>query len=300
MDIKRKGLLAKTALIGATLIWGSSFVIMKNIIVNIPVYYLLAIRFSAATILLSLLFIKRLKDINTDYLIKGSVMGLFLFCAFVSQTFGLMWTTPGKNAFLTTVYCIFVPFLYWLCSRTRPDRYNISASLICVIGIGFVSLKQDFSIGLGEGLTLVCGLFYALHIVAVARFSQGRDIFLLTIVQFATAAFLGWICGIIFEVFPGEISISSALSLAYLCIIVTTVALLLQNIGQKYTEASSASIILSLESVFGVMFSIIFYKEILTLRVCVGFALIFAAVIISETKLAFIRRSKQPTRQASC
>jgi drug/metabolite transporter (DMT)-like permease len=289
MDIKTKGLLGKGLLFCTTLIWGSSFFIMKNTVDSIPVYYLLAIRFSSAAIILPLVFMKRLRLLNLDYLRKGLLLGVFLFCAYVFQTFGLMETTPGKNAFLTTVYCIIVPFLYWGWSGIRPDIYNISASIICVIGIGLVSLNESLAMGRGDALTLVCGLFYALHIVAVARFAPGRDIFLLTIIQFAGAAILSWVFGLLFNTFPGSISTSSAVSLIYLCFFATTIALLLQNIGQKYTTAATAAIILSLESVFGVLFSIIFYHEVLTLRIALGFALIFAAVFISETRLEFLK-----------
>lgn len=290
MNITTNGLLAKGLILLAALIWGSSFFVMKNTVDSIPVYYLLAIRFSVAAMILPLVFMKRLRLMNIDYLLKGTYMGVLLFCAYVFQTIGLIGTTPGKNAFLTTVYCIIVPFLYWYSSGIRPDIFNISASFVCVTGIGLVSLNEGFSIGTGDALTLVCGLFFALHIVAVARFSPGRDIFLLTVIQFASAAVLGWIFGYLFNTFPASISSASAYSLVYLCFFATTVALLLQNVGQKYTNASTAAIILSLESVFGVLFSIIFYQETLTLRIALGFALIFAAVIISETKLQFLKR----------
>lgn len=289
MNIKTRGLLAKAALFCATLIWGSSFFVMKNTVNDIPVYYLLAIRFSAAALILPLVFIKRLRFMSLNCLIKGFFLGGLLFCAYAFQTFGLIGTTPGKNAFLTAVYCIIVPFLYWFISRVRPDMYNISASLVCLAGIGLVSLNGGMSMSGGDALTLVCGLFYALHIVAVARYSQGCDIILLTIMQFAGAALCGWVLGLLFNTFPAGISSSSVVSLVYLCLFATTLALLLQNVGQKYTHPSTAAIILSLESVFGVLFSIVFYGETLTLRIATGFALIFTAVIISITKLDFLK-----------
>ena len=289
MNIKTTSLLAKTALFGATLIWGSSFFIMKNTLDTIPVYYLLAIRFSTAALILPLVFFNSLRLINPGYILKGAVMGGLLFCAYAFQTIGLSGTTPGKNAFLTAVYCIIVPFLYWLSSGKRPHFHHISASFLCLIGVGLVSLNESLAIGKGDALTLVCGLFYAMHIVAVARFSPGRDIILLTIIQFAGAALLGWIFGLAFEIFPDRITSSSALSLFYLCFFATTLALLLQNVGQKYTHPSTAAIILSLESVFGCLFSLVFYHEQITLIIALGFAMIFGAVIISVTKLEFLK-----------
>ena len=282
MENKAEGMLAKTALFSAALIWGSSFFIMKSTLDNIPVYYLLTLRFATAAIILALIFIKRLRLFNFDYLLKGSVMGFFLFCAYIFQTFGLLYTTPGKNAFLTAGYCIIVPFLSWLTSGIRPGIHNVLSAIICVAGIGFVSLNETLSIGAGDALTLVCAFFYAAHIVAVARFSHAHDIFLLTIIQFASAAVLSSVCALLFDTFRQSIPSASLYSLLYLCLFATALALLLQNLGQKYTETSTAAIILSLEAVFAVLFSIVFYQETLTLRIALGFALIFGAVIISQ------------------
>ena len=288
--MKSNGILPKLALFSATLICGSSFFIMKNTLDSIPVFYLLAIRFTAAAVILALFFFKRLqKYFSKDILIRGSILGAFLFLAYVSQTIGLTTTTPGKNAFLTTAYCMIVPFLYWGYTKVRPDVYNISAAVICVAGIGLISLDGNFNMSIGDALSLLSGLFYALHIVAVAGFSKKADIFVLTILQFAFAAGYSWICALIFDQPPTAFSPNSILSLVYLCVFATTLALLLQNIGQKHTHAATASIILSLESVFGVLFSILFYHETLTLKIAVGFLLIFIAVLISETKLEFLR-----------
>lgn len=289
MNSHKKTVLSKAALFGATLIWGSSFVIMKNTVTVIPVFYLLTIRFFTGAAVLALICIKNLKQLNKDYLIKGGIMGFLLFSAYVAQTFGLKDTTPGKNAFLTAVYCVMVPFFYWFAAKERPNRYHIAASLVCILGIGLVSLNGGFSIRLGDLLTLVGGVFYALHIVYATIFSQKRDVLLLTLVQFATASLLGGILGLSFETFPGRIDASSVWSLVYLCFFATTLALLIQNIGQKYTPPSTASIILSLESVFGVLFSIVLYHEKISAKTATGFALIFTAILISETRLSFLK-----------
>lgn len=291
MNTKHAGMYAKLMLFGATLIWGSSFFIMKNTLDSVPVFYLLFFRFFVAAIVLVIISFKKLAQLNRDYLIKGSVMGVLLLCGYIAQTFGLLYTTPGKNSFLTAAYCILVPFLNWAVAKMRPDIHNIAAAVVCVGGIGLVSMGSDFSIGIGDALTLLCAVFYALHIVCVAKFSQERDIFLLTAIQFASAAALSGVFALGFEKFPLDIGAGAVWSLAYLCLFATAAALLLQNVGQKYTPPAAAALILSLESVFGVLFSIVFYHEQLTLRIALGFVLIFAAVIISETKLRFPARA---------
>ncbi len=281
---------AKFALFGATLIWGSSFLLVKTSMDVIKPHILLAFRFTIAVILLCLIFHKRLKIINKEYLIKGCILGTLIFIAYSLQTIGITDTTPGKNAFLTAIYCVLVPFFFWPIAKKRPDGYNIVAAFITILGIGLVSLNSDLSIGMGDALTMVSGIFYALHMVAVAKFTGDQDVILLTILQFAYAALYSWIIGMIFEEIPTTLDFASVSGILYLAVFATAVALLLQNVGQKYTHPAPAAIIMSLESVFGVLFSVIFYHEIITAKLFIGFCLIFFAVILSETKLSFIKK----------
>lgn len=210
--------------------------------------------------------------------------------AYSTQTMGLVTTTPGKNAFLTAIYCVLVPFLFWITDKNRPDRYNFIAALLCFFGIGFVSLTETFTIGIGDTLTLVGGFFYAAHMVSVAKLGRERDPIIITILQFAFCAIYSWCVGLFTEQVPEVIGGETWGGLLYLAALPTAGALLLQIIGQKYVHPSSAAIILSLEAVFGVIFSMICYGETLTFKLFLGFAMIFVAVIVSETKLAFLRK----------
>ena len=150
--------------------------------------YLLAIRFTAGAVLLGLVCWRKWRRLTPDYLWRGAVIGGFLYLAYSIQTYGLALTTPSKNAFLTAVYCVLVPFFYWAFAHRRPDRYNLLAAALCVAGVGLVSLTGDLTVTAGDALTLVCAVFYAAHIVAVAKVSPDRDICLLTVFQFAFAA----------------------------------------------------------------------------------------------------------------
>ncbi len=292
MSPKMMKLLAKPMLLGAAFIWGTSFFIMKNALDVLPVFFLLAIRFTAGAALLALVCWRKWRAFTPDYLWRGAVIGGFLFLAYSVQTFGLALTTPSKNAFLTAVYCVIVPFLTWAVVKLRPDRYNVAAALLCVTGVGLVSLTEELTVNAGDLLTLLCAVFYASHIVAVAKVSPGKDITLLTVFQFAFAALYAWVCGGLTETFPAA-SLSDPVviwPMAYLCVMATTLALLFQNIGMVWTDPASASVLLSLESVFGVASSVIFYGDPVTGRLLAGFALIFVAVVCSETKFAFLRK----------
>lgn len=298
MSEKLTRALAKPMLLAAALIWGSSFFIMKGAVDVIPTFYLLAVRFTGGAALLALVCWKRWKDFTPDYLWRGAIIGGFLFAAYSVQTFGIALTTPSKNAFLTAVYCVLVPFLYWAVMGKKPDVYNILAAVLCVTGVGLVSLNEGFSITPGDGLTLVGAVFYAAHIIAVEKVSPHKDIYLLTVFQFAFAALYAWILGFLFQTPPTAALLSPDLviQMLYLTVMCTTVALLFQNVGQIWSDPASAAILLSLESVFGVLFSVIFYGDPVTPRLLLGFAVIFLAVICSETKLAFLWKLDRRTK----
>ena len=287
---QKRGALAKAALLVATLIWGSTFIIFNDAMNGLPPLFILAFRYLVATVILSAVFFKKLRLINKTYLWQGAVLGVFLAAAYIFQTYGLQGTTPGKNAFLTAVYCVLVPFVSWAFFGSRPDRFNFLAAATCLAGIGFVSLDGDLSVLPGDWLTLVGGVFFALHIAFVARFNSDKDAVTLTLVQFFTA---GVICGagsLCFETLPSSVPPAAWTEIIYLAVCGTAVAMLLQNVGQKYVSSSSAAIILSLEALFGVLFSVIFGYENLSVKLVIGFALIFFAIITSETKWKFVRR----------
>lgn len=281
--------ISKIALFITALIWGSTFVIVKDATNTMSSNFIMAIRFSVASVVLGIIFSKKFKLIDREYIIAGLVMGLSLWISFILQVIGLaLDTTPGKSAFLTAIYCVIVPFFYWMAFKDKPDKFNFIAAFICIIGIGMVSLNEGFSISLGDLLTLMGGIFAAINIVAIAYYCKNKDEYILTFLQIAVVAIVSWILVIINNEYPTVYSKDSFLGVTYLGIFATAICFVLQSIGLKYTSTSSASIILSLESVFGVIFSILMYREIITIKLGLGFVLIFIAVIISETKLEFL------------
>ncbi len=296
MSPKTMRLLAKPMLLSAALIWGSSFFMMKDIVDVLPPFCLLALRFTIGTAVLALICWKKWRGFSAGYLWRGAVTGGFLCAAYTIQTFGIQYTTPSNNAFLTAVYCVLVPFFYWAVMGRRPDRWNLLAAFLCVAGVALVSVSGEFTIALGDGLTLIGAVFYASHIIAVEKTAQGKDIYLLTDMQFAFAALYCWI-GTLFTRSLAPLSAFTPgvlVQLAYLSVMCTCAALLFQNVGQIWSDPASASVLLSLESVFGVLFSVIFYHDPVTVRLLLGFVLIFVAVVCSETKFSFLRGKKQP------
>ena len=264
------------------------FVVVKDSLDYVGSVYMVAIRFSIAAIGLAIIFCKRLKKIDKKHLLMGGVTGLFLFLAYLVQTIGCSYTTAGKNAFLTTIYVILIPLIAWPLYKKRPHWHVFVAAGLSLTGIGLLALGGDdiSGINIGDILTLLCGLFFALHILWTEKCNkEGCDIIIITMLQFAFAAFFGWILAPFMDgAFP-IVAIQTpkvVLSMLYLGLFSSMICFSLQNIGLKYVQSSLASLFLSFESVFGVLFSTIFLHETLTLKMAVGCVLIFSAIVIAE------------------
>ena len=293
----------KLLLVVATVIWGLSFVVMKDAVDVLEPAYLIGFRFLATGAVLAAVFWRRMRLAFTkDYLIKGIVLGVLCFLAFWVQTIGLDNTTPGKNAFLTATYCVIVPFAWWVIARKRPTVFNIGAAVMAVAGIGMVSLQgslAELSMGYGDFMTLVSALLFAVHIVYVSKFSETNDVLVLTVMQF----FIGGACGVAygacFETLPPASALTPEFfwNMAYLVIFASCVALVIQNVALAHVPPAQASLFLSLESVFGVLFSVLLYGEQIGLKLVVGFVLIFGAILVSETFPLKRRRSEAPAAQ---
>lgn len=275
------GILTLTALI-----WGTGFVVMKNTLSSVPPAAIIAIRYGIATLLAAVLFRRHLKGIARADVARGALVGLLLALAYIVQTIGLAYTTAGKNAFLTTVYVLLVPFASWLIFRQKLSRSNFIAAALMLAGIGCLSLDgESGGLNIGDLLTLLCGVFYAAHIMAVERCQRKTNTYALIVLQFAFAAAFAAVYHLLFEGgLPMSLHMDTVGSLLYLSVFSTTVAMSLQNIGQSMAPASHASILLSLESVFGALASCIFLGEAVTPRMLLGFAVIFAALVVNSLR----------------
>lgn len=283
----------KLALVASAAIWGGAFVVVKGALDDISPAWLLALRFASTTIILCAVFSRTLHvHLDAEHLRAGAILGLFSGTAFLAQYVGLSDTTPGRSAFLTATYVVFVPLLNWIVVRRRPAGVHIVAALLAVAGVGFISLSEglSFSLSWGDMVTLVCAVLFALHIVYVARFSDGRDIMTLTIVQIGFSTIVALVWALVFDPVPDLAGAGGGFWVAfgYIVIMSSCIAMVVQNVGQSIVEPATAALLLSLESVFAVIFSVVFYHEVLTARVVVGFALIFAAVLVSEVLPGFL------------
>lgn len=290
---KKLKITGSIALLMATLMWGSSFFILKNTIDKLPLLFVLAVRFSIGAFIMGTVCFKYVVKTDKKTFFRGIILGLILSSGYILQTFGLEHTTPATNAFLTAAYCVMVPFIGWLIFKKKPTAFNVIAAIVCLLGIGLISLKGSFRIGIGDALTLISAIFYALQIIYNAFFIKESDFRQLLFLELLTVAVICWIFSLSTENIPTSLSGAQWVSIIYLGIMGSCAAQFLQIFGQKYTPANNASIILSLEAVFGALFSVLFYHERPSGQMIAGFIVVFIAVIISEVGYDLIRSIKE-------
>lgn len=285
----------KLVMLGCAAIWGGSFVVIKGALDAVPAAWLMSIRFALATLLLAVVFRRRLvRTFDRRHLRAGLVLGVVEGSAFVAQNVGLAYTTPGRNAFLTALYCVMVPFLDWAIGRRRPGANSLVAAVLAVAGVGALSLGGDAGarLGVGEWLTIVSAALFALQIVLVARLAASCDVISITVGQMAWSSVTALAFALVLEEPPSPAAFTPQLwgALAYLVVLSSCVCFVGQNLVQAHIDPSEASLLSSFESVFAVIASVVFYHEVVTSAMLAGFALIFLAVLASELGARLLAR----------
>lgn len=277
--------LGQLGLITVAIIWGNGFVASAMALAYFNPFQILAIRFTLAFVVLLLFNMTRLKTLTKTTVLKSSFLGIVLYLAFMFQTIGLQYTTPSRNAFLTAVNVVIVPFLGLLIFRKKIPIKGLIGALVSFMGIAFISLDKNLtSLNQGDVLTLVCAVFFALHIFFTDVIVKEDEAWAITLIQMGSAAF----CSLLMLAFNAgplpALSGRSFLPVLYLGLISTLVAYFLQTYSQKYTTSSEAAVILSTEAFFGMLGSVLLLSEAINLQMIIGAILIFLGILIVELK----------------
>lgn len=277
-----KKYLAIAGLIAVTVIWGGGFVASDIALESLRPFQIMAIRFLLASVLMGAASIRELKGIDFKEIRAGILMGCALFVGFAFQIVGLQYTTPSKNAFLTALNVVMVPFIAFLILKKKISMKSIAGAVMAIFGVGLLSLDQDLSLGIGDALTLVCAVGFAFQIFFTSEFVKKYRAVVLNFVQMLTAVLLSIVSLFLFGETEFHVTTQGWLSVLYLGVISTALCYLLQTASQKYVNETKAAIILSMESVFGTIFSILILHEQVTVRMICGCVIILAAVIVSN------------------
>ena len=279
----RRALLADAALLSVAILWGLNFVVIKDAIADTgPMTYLLWRHVLAALMLAAVMPRTALQTRRRDWL-YGGVLGVFLFVAFATQTIGLQWTTPGKSGFITSLYIVMVPFLYWIVARRSPGWAQVGGAVLATVGLGFLSFRGGFGMSKGDLLTLIGALGFAAQIAATGFFAPRTKPAVLALTQIVAAAALFVIVTPFVEHVTWDFGWRAWAAIVWTALAGTVFGFLVQAWAQKSTTSTRAGVILGLEGLFAAAFGLLFGLDVLSWRFAVGAALILAGVIVIET-----------------
>jgi drug/metabolite transporter (DMT)-like permease len=298
----KTNLASDAVLMLTTLIWGSTFVIAKDLLQSWPPIPYITVRFGLAAVALVALFAARVMKARAETWRAGMILGVLMGGGFALQAIGQVYTTPAKSAFITGLTTPLVPFVAFVTIRVRPNLENlIGVTLASIGGLLILAPEGETGINTGDIFTLCATVLFALHIAFLSVYAQRYDFRQLATLQIAAAAALFVISWILFRVLFGSsiagvphfISGRAMWQLVYLALVATVVTFLLWTWGQARTSATHAAIIFSLEPVFATLFAVAVNGsgEWMARRGNIGAGLILAGVLVSELRLT--ARQKQ-------
>ncbi|AZI59072.1 DMT family transporter [Nakamurella antarctica] len=276
----RQSLWALVALLSVAAAWGSSFPLTKDLLERMSAVDFLAVRFTLATVVMFAVFSPAVRRLSRASVKKGLVLGALYGIAQVIQTSGLAMTSASVSGFITGMYVVLTPICAAVLLKKRiTGRWWVGA-VMAMIGLAVMALN-GFSVGLGEGITLLAALLFALHIVGLSHWSTGSEALGLAVVQIAATAAISVICA-----GPGGISLPTSgfdwAAIVYMAIVSGALAMILQSWAQAHLPASRAAIAMATEPVWAAALAITFLHEPLTARIGLGGALMLAAMLVVE------------------
>ena len=265
---------------------------VQDAISTTPVYSFLFFRFALASLLMFFIAYKYLNFINKKTVIYGVILGVFLFSAFATQTFGLAYTQSSIVAFITGLNVICVPFLAYFIFKEEITKNVLLGSFIAVFGLYLLTMSGTLTFEKGEFLTLICAFLFALQIIFTGKFSKEVNVFLLVLFQLITVAVLSLIFSLSLEAKTFDISYNYAFFKAVIitAVFATVYAFLIQTYMQQFTTATKTAIIFAMEPVSAAIFAYITVNESLSATQVFGAILIVFATIIAELQF---KKSKQ-------
>jgi len=279
-----KNIRAKSYLLCIVIVWGSTYALTKNILNLILPYTFLTYRFLLATLVLMIIFWKRIRGINKTILRKGSLIGIFLFLVFTLQTVGIKYTTATKAGFITGLSVVLVPIISHFFIKEKINRNSIIGVVLAFAGLWFLNYTNSFSFNFGDFLILLSTFFLAMYIIMVDLYSKKLDSALLTIVQLFTVFALSLLMAMIFERPALNLSYSFNVwwGIIYMGVFATAFAFYMQNRFQRYSTATKTAIIFSGEPIFAAMFAYLLLGEKVGLIAWAGGLLIIFGMIVSQ------------------
>jgi drug/metabolite transporter (DMT)-like permease len=280
---------AELALALCTLLWGSTFVVVKNSLDQSSVFVFLAMRFSLAGLCMGLFGWRVLRDLRRDEIFAGARLGFFMFGGYAFQTAGLQYTRASNSGFITGSSVVLVPLILALFWGKRLTLWVYFGTIAAAAGLYFLTVPASGIAHLNRGdvLTFFAAAAYAVHIILVGEYTRDHSAAALSVLQVLACAGMAWVAAlgahaIRWQTIRFESSRSLWLGVAVCAVFATAVAFSLQLWAQQYTTPSHAAILFTLEPVFAVATSYVVLGERLGVRSLIGAALVLAGILAAE------------------
>jgi drug/metabolite transporter (DMT)-like permease len=283
---------AVLSLVFVAIVWGAGFVLMKDAIDDQPVFDFLATRFTLATLVMIAIRPQVLSAINKQTLFRGSVLGVMLGLAYITQTIGLDLTTAAITGFLTGLYVVFTPLLFWFVFKKKVDKKVIVGTTLALTALLFISFN-GISIDPGQIWLIACALLFAGHIIGLSFWSNAKDIYTLTVIQLAAGSVVCWL-GALPDGYQPPPNAFVWGTVVFTAVFATAMAFLIQTWAQSIMDPSRVAIILTGEIVFAAVIAVAVGQEVLAARTIIGGVLIVVAMLIVEWP---DKKSKSPLDQ---
>ena len=293
---RKRQLTADAALLLVTLIWGSTFVMVKDAVANFPVFSFLALRFAFAALVLLPFVVLRQRSARANVLeseatspLRSSaplLIGVALFAGYSFQTAGLHLTTPAKAGFITGLSVVIVPLFAALILRQPPSRNAWLGVGLAVVGLGLLTLQAGLGVEVGDLLVLCCAVAFAAHILLTGHYAPRYDPLRLTLGSLVTVAVLSGAAALIFDRpwDPAALTPSVLFAAAFTGVFATSVAFVLQTQAQRFTTSTHTALIFAAEPVFAGLFSFLLIGEVLGAQQVLGAVLILAGMVVAEMR----------------
>jgi drug/metabolite transporter (DMT)-like permease len=275
---------AIAAMVLATLLWGGTFVAIRDAVADVPPALLVSTRFLGAGVLFALVLAIRRRRPTRHELAGGALSGLLMVGGFFLQALGLRSTSAGSSAFLTCAGTLLAAFWAWLLLRERPGARLTFGIALALVGSALLSLRGDVRLGAGELITLAGAALFALQVVAISRFASTADAIALVCVQSFVAGAVLLPLAAPSAGALGTLGGANLSRFAYLLLAGSTVAPLLQVLAQRSLSAGRMGLLFALEPVFALVFAVTLGAERFEPRWWLGAGLILGGVVMGESR----------------
>ncbi|OQM46110.1 EamA family transporter [Anoxybacillus sp. UARK-01] len=281
-----------------TIFWGSSYLFMKMGLNSIQPFSLIAWRFGIAFCLSSLIFYRRLLQLDRKIVKRAALLGTILFFVFAFVTVGVKSTSTSHAGFLVGFTVVLVPLFSAIFLKKKPEKRVIIGAGAAMCGIGLLTLNHGFAISQGDIFCLMTAVSYAAHIMMTGQLTKNVDSIALGVLQLGFCGGLGALCSLLFESPSIPTQIESWIAIFSLSIFCSAIGFVVQTVAQKYTTATYTGLIFSLEPVFAALFGYIFLEEVLPLKGYFGAALVLFGVIYAQVQSGKQKRQSIAARKA--